>query len=69
MGVRECCEVIKNYVNMAEKEVGWAVRELAILDERGWNPETTPLIQLEGSAGALRDLAAKIDREREKLLR
>lgn len=69
MGVRECCEFIKNHVDVVQKEVEWAVRELSILDESNWSPETTPLIQLENSAEILRELAARIDHERERLLR
>lgn len=69
MPTRELQEFLHLNIAGLEIDARWALREMAIFDDRGWSPETLLIIQMQNDAEILRELASQIDARREKLIR
>lgn len=60
--------VIHLLVNRAEADIKFYADRLGALNESGFSPGTMPIMQLTTDAKILRDLADRLDVEKEKLI-
>jgi hypothetical protein len=65
--VHDQCSRIHTRTNLYEMDIRHWLRNLAELKQSGFSAETTPMLQLEADAGALRQLANGIDAMRTEL--
>jgi hypothetical protein len=65
--IHDLCWRIHQRTNLYEADVKHWLRNLAELNQSGFSPETTPMLQLETDAGVLRQLAILIDNMRTEL--
>ncbi len=65
--VHHICEDLHSRTNMFEMDAKYYLYRLARLEQSGFHPETTPILQLEADAGVLRQLANAIDEQRKQL--
>ena len=65
--VHDLCSRIHQRTNLYEMDVKHWLRNLADLHQSGFSKETTPMLQLEADAGALRQLANALDAMRTEL--
>jgi hypothetical protein len=65
--VHDLCYRIHQRTNLYEMDVKHWLRNLAESKQSGFSPETTPMLQLEADAGALRQLANSLDEMRKQL--
>jgi hypothetical protein len=65
--VHDLCYRIHQRTNLYEMDVKHWLRNLAALEQHGFRPETTPMLQLEADAGVLRQLANALDDMRKQL--
>ena len=63
----DLCDRIHTRTSLYEMDVRHWLRNLAELHQSGFSPETTPMLQLEADAGALRQLATALDAMRTEL--
>lgn len=65
--VHDLCHRIHQRTNLYEMDVKHWLRNLAEMKQFGFSRQTTPMLQLEADAGALRQLANAVDAMRTEL--